>query len=57
VVLRAFFILAGLAVVERFEFALLPCAFILFYSAYGIVSGGDEEEDLSQNAIVQFTRK
>lgn len=57
VVLRAVFILAGLAVVKQFELALLPCAFILFYSAYGIVAGGDEEEDLSQNAIVRFTRK
>ena len=57
VVLRAIFIFAGLAVVQRFEIALLPCALILFYSAYGIVAGSDEEEDLSQNAIVQFTRK
>ncbi|EOD40239.1 hypothetical protein EMIHUDRAFT_260222, partial [Emiliania huxleyi CCMP1516] len=35
----------------RFKLALLPCAFILLYSAYGILAGSDDEEDLSQNAI------
>ena len=33
------------------------CALILVYSAYGIFAEGDEEEDLSQNAIVKLTRQ
>uniref|UniRef100_A0A7S0ISE3 Uncharacterized protein n=1 Tax=Calcidiscus leptoporus TaxID=127549 RepID=A0A7S0ISE3_9EUKA len=57
VVLRAVFILAGIAVVERFKIALVPCGLLLLYSAYAIVTEGDEDEDLSENAIVQFTRK
>jgi len=57
IALRGVFIVGGLAVVERFELALLPCAMILLYSAYGILAGSDEEEDLSQNAIVQATKR
>lgn len=57
IALRGVFIVGGLAVVERFELALLPCAFILLYSAYGILAGSDDEEDLSQNAIVQATKR
>jgi len=57
VVLRLSFIVAGLAVVERFKGILLVFAGVLLYSAYGLLTeGDDEEEDLSQNAIVQFTK-
>jgi len=57
IALRTIFIFAGLAVVERFKFALLPCAVILLYSAYGILAEGDEEDDLSDNAIVKLTNQ
>jgi len=57
VVLRATFIVAGLALVERFKIALLPCALILLYSAYGLLQGEEEEEDLADNAVVQLTKK
>jgi len=57
VVLRATFILAGLAVVERFKIVLLPCAVLLLYSAYGILQEDDDDEDLSDNAIVKLVNR
>ena len=58
VVLRASFILAGLAVVERFKGVLLVFSGILLYSAYGLLTEGEEEaEDLSQNMIVKLTKQ
>jgi hypothetical protein len=57
VVLRLSVICAGLAVVERFQGVLLVFAGVLLYSAYGLLTeGDDDDEDLSQNAIVQFTK-
>jgi hypothetical protein len=58
VVLRATFIFAGLAVVERFKGVLIVFAGILLYSAYGLLTEGEEEEeDLSQNTIVKLTKQ
>lgn len=56
-VLRLLFISSGLAVVQRFELALLPCALLLLYSAYGILTSDDEPDDLSENAVVRLTQK
>merc|ERR1719163_1614990 len=58
VALRLTFILAGLAVVERFKGVLLLFSGVLLYSAYGLLTeeeGG--EEDLSQNAVVKLTKQ
>lgn len=58
VVLRASFILGGLAVVQRFKTVQLVFAGILIYSAYGLLQGEDEEEeDLSNNAVVKLTKQ
>ena len=58
VVLRLGFICAGLAVVERFKGVLLVFAGILLYSSYGLLTGEEEEEeDLSQNAVVKLTKQ
>ena len=58
VVLRGVFIFGGLAVIERFRGVLLLFSAVLLYSAYGLFFEEDEEdEDLSQNAVVQFTQK
>ena len=35
---------AGIAVVERFKIALVPCGLLLLYSSYAIVTEGDEDE-------------
>lgn len=58
VVLRAAFIFAGLAIVEQFKGVLLVFAGILLYSSYQLFfEDEEEEEDLSQNAVVQLTKK
>lgn len=58
VVLRAAFIFAGLAIVERFKGVLLIFSGVLIYSAYGLLTEGDQEnEDLSDNAIVRLTKE
>ena len=58
VVLRLAFIVAGLAAVERFKGVLLVFSGVLLYSAYGLLTeDGDEEEDLSQNAVVKLTKQ
>ncbi|KAL1498971.1 hypothetical protein AB1Y20_013491 [Prymnesium parvum] len=59
VILRACFICAGLAVIERFQGVLLLFSAVLLYSAYGILVGDDKEEeaDLSDNGVVKFTQK
>lgn len=58
VLLRAVFIVAGLAIVERVKGVLLVFSGILLYSAYGILAGGeDEDEALSENAIINMTRR
>ena len=48
VVLRAAFIFAGLAAVQRFKGVLLFFAVLLLYSSYSLLSEEEEEEDLSQ---------
>jgi TerC family integral membrane protein len=57
VVLRAAFIFAGLAAVQRFKGVLLFFAVLLLYSSYSLLSEEEEEEDLSQNMVVQLTQK
>ena len=56
VVLRASFIVGGLAVVERFEAALVPCGLLLLYSAYGILSE-EEEEDAADNPVIKTVKQ
>lgn len=46
--LRAAFIFAGLAAVQRFKGVLLFFAVLLLYSSYSLLSEEEEEEDLSQ---------
>ena len=56
VVLRASFIVGGLAVVERFEPALVPCGLLLLYSAYGILSE-EKEEDAADNPVIKTVKQ
>ena len=57
IVLRALFILAGLAALERFTGVLLLFAGALLYSSYSLLTEGEEEADLSSNQVVQLTQK
>eukprot|EP00958_Prasinococcus_capsulatus_P005244 scaffold508_cov554-Prasinococcus_capsulatus_cf.AAC.24 len=54
--LTAIFILLGAAILSKFRGVMLVFAVILLYSAYGILAGDEEEEDLSQNNIVKFAQ-
>ncbi len=59
-VLRAVFVLAGVELVEKFEPLLAVFAAILIFSSYKLLAGKeeeDEEEDLSDNAVVKFCRR
>jgi TerC family integral membrane protein len=57
--LRAVLILLGTELIQKFEPLLLGFAFILLWSAYSLLAkgDGDEDEDLSDNAIVGFCRR
>jgi hypothetical protein len=57
VALRATFILGGLALVERFQGVLLLFAGVLLLSAYSLLQEDEVNEDLSQNAVVVFTKQ
>jgi len=58
VVMRAAMILAGAAALERFEPLLLGFAGILLFSSYKLLfTEEDDEEDLSDNAIVKLCKR
>jgi predicted tellurium resistance membrane protein TerC len=51
-------ILLGTELIQKFEPLLIGFAFILLYSAYGLLfNEEDDDDDLSDNAIVKFCRK
>jgi predicted tellurium resistance membrane protein TerC len=58
-VLRLIMILAGVELVENFKPLLLVFAAVLVYSSFSILFGTEEEEeeDLSENIIVQTVNK
>lgn len=59
-VLRAVFILGGVQLIERFEPALGLFAGILIFSSFKLLTKSDdedEEEDLSNNSIVQLCKR
>lgn len=57
-VLRGVMILLGTELIQKFEPLLIGFAFILLYSAYGLLfNEEDDNDDLSDNAIVKFCRK
>eukprot|EP00873_Tetraselmis_striata_P037174 jgi/Tetstr1/457438/TSEL_044023.t1 len=59
-ILRGVMTLAGVELVDNFKPALLLFAGVLVYSSYGILAGGEEEEeaeDLEDNSIVKFCRR
>jgi len=59
IVMRAVLIGVGAAALKQFHAILLVFAAILVYSSANVLLGGDdeEEEDMSENAIVMFSRK
>jgi tellurite resistance protein TerC len=57
-VMRAAFILIGVAVVNRFHWLLYPLGVFLIYTGFRLMVKGDEQGvDPSRNVVVRFTRK
>ncbi len=56
-VLRAGFIFAGIALVERFDFMLFIFGGFLLYTAAKLVFEGDDEGDPSDNAFLRLIRR
>jgi tellurite resistance protein TerC len=59
VMLRAFILLLGTAMVQAAKPLMLGFAVLLLYSAYGMwhsIGDDDDEEDLSNNRVVRFVR-
>ncbi|NYS19463.1 TerC family protein [Streptomyces sp. SJ1-7] len=56
-VFRAIFLTAGVAVVNRFTFVLFLFAAILFYSAYKIIKGDEDNFDPGKSFAVRMLRK
>lgn len=56
-VLRAIFILAGVALIERFHWIILVFGVFLIFTGIKTLFGGDEEPDLEHNSIVKFSRR
>ena len=60
IVLRGIFVALGAATLQQFNQVLLLFSAVLAFSSYKILAAGgddDEEEDMSENAIVKFSRK
>lgn len=53
VCMRGGMIYLGVAVLEQFEWMILIFAGILLFSAFKLIQGSDEEEDLSNNCIMR----
>ena len=56
-VLRAGFIFAGVALVQRFEIVLFVFGGFLLYTAFRLVSGGDHEADPTQGRFISLIRR
>ncbi len=56
-VLRAGFIFAGVALIERFEVVLVGFGLILLYSAYKIAFTEDHDVDPDKNPVLRLVRK
>eukprot|EP00878_Enallax_costatus_P009244 GHUV01009662.1.p1 GENE.GHUV01009662.1~~GHUV01009662.1.p1 ORF type:complete len:379 (+),score=69.96 GHUV01009662.1:255-1391(+) len=57
-VLRLIMILLGTELIQKFEPLLIGFAGVLLYSAYGLLTNEeDNDEDLSDNAIVRFCQR
>jgi tellurite resistance protein TerC len=56
-VMRGAFILAGVALVQRFHWILYAFGVFLIYTGFQLMLGGDEEKDPSKNIVLKFCRR
>ncbi len=57
VVMRAFMIALGVAVVKKFRYMIVIFAVILLVSSYKLLQECDDEQNLSDNAIMKWSKK
>src|SRR5690606_28122094 len=55
--LRAVFIFAGVALIERFDWVLYVFGAFLLYTAFKLVVKGDEEMDPSKSIVLKMIQK
>jgi tellurite resistance protein TerC len=56
-VLRGFFILAGFALIETFEWTVVVLGVFLIYTGFKTMFSGDEAIDLQDSRVIRITRK
>lgn len=56
-VLRAIFIFAGVALIERFDFVLYVFGAFLLYTAFKLITGGEDEMDPGESLVLKVIRK
>lgn len=56
-ILRGIFILAGAAILEHFTWVFFIFGVFLIYTAIKLVSGGEEDEEYHENALIRALRK
>jgi tellurite resistance protein TerC len=56
-IMRGAFILAGVALVQRFHWILYAFGVFLIYTGIQLMLGGDEEKDPSKNIVLKFCRR
>ena len=57
IVFRGVFIVAGIALLERFHWMVYVFGGILLYSGYKLIRSGLEEEDPEKNRIVRLAKR
>ena len=57
IIMRFIFIMAGVAIVERFAWVLYIFGVLLLYNGIKMFKGDDKEEDPTQSPIMKFIRK
>ena len=56
-IMRGVFILAGVALVQRFHWILYIFGIFLIWTGIQLMRGGDEEQDPSRNIVLKFCRR
>jgi len=56
-VLRAIFIFAGVALIEKFDWILYLFGAFLLYTAFKLITGGDEEMDPGDSVVLKVIKK
>lgn len=56
-IMRGFFIWAGVALVQRFHWILYAFGIFLIWTGFQLMRGGDDQQDPSKNIVLKFCRR